>query len=128
MVKGSLQFSLHGSQIGYGKAAVEELTSRAPSIATMLRISAESALQNARGAVSSKQPSIGDFPVFIEGLAAGSCIVKLRLGEPIQDTLPGFGHFNDLIKPFFENVNLLEQGETYELDKKINDPKNIGTL
>lgn len=121
--EGQLQFSLHGSQIGYGKAAVEELTSRAPSIATMLRISAKSALQNARDAVSSKQPKIGEFPVFVEGLAAGSCIVKLRLGEPIQDTLPGFGHFNDAIKSFFENVNLLERGETFALEKAIDDPK-----
>ncbi|MCY4063986.1 MAG: hypothetical protein OXG53_16565 [Chloroflexi bacterium] len=120
--EGQLQFSLHGSQIGHGKAAVEELTSRAPSIATMLRISATSALQYARDAVSSKRPKIGDIPVFIEGLAAGSCIVKLRIGEPIQDTLPGFWHFNDAIKPFFENVNLLEQGETYELEKTIDDP------
>ena len=121
--EGQLQFSLHGSQIGYGKAAVEELTSRAPSIATMLRISANSALQNAPDAVSRKKLEIGDIPVFIEGLAAGSCIVKLRLGEPIQESLPGFGRFDDAIKPFFENMNLLEQGETYELEKKIDDPK-----
>ncbi len=120
--EGQLQFSLHGSQIGNGKAAIEELTSRAPSIATMLRISAKSALQYSRDAVSSKQPKIGDIPVFIEGLAAGSCIVKLRLGDPVQDTLPGFWHFNDVIKPFFEYVNLLAQGETYELEKTIDDP------
>ena len=120
--EGQLQFSLHGSQIGYGKAAVEELTSRAPSIATLLRISAKSALQNACDTVSRKQSELGDIPVFIEGLAAGSCIVKLRLGEPVQDTLPGFGRFNDAIKPFFEYMNLLEQGETYELEKTIDDP------
>jgi len=120
--EGQLLFSLHGSQIGYGKAAVEELTSRAPSIATMLRISATSALKDVRDAVSRKQPELGDIPVFIEGLAAGSCIVKLRLGEPIQESLPGFGRFNDAIKPFLENMNLLEQGETYELEKTIDDP------
>jgi len=120
--EGQLLFSLHGSQIGYGKAAVEELTSRAPSIATMLRISATSALKDVRDAVSRKQPELGDIPVFIEGLAAGSCIVKLRLGEPIQESLPGFGRFNDAIKPFLENMNLLGQGETYELEKTIDDP------
>ncbi|MDE2777106.1 MAG: hypothetical protein OXI77_14340 [Chloroflexota bacterium] len=120
--EGQLQFSLHGSQIGNGKAAVEDLTSRAPSIATMLRISAKSALQCARDAASSEQPQIGDIPVFIEGLAAGSCIVKLRLGDPIQDTLPGFWHYSDAIKPFFEYVNLLEQGESDELEKIIDDP------
>ena len=118
--QGQLQVSLHGSEVGYGKAAFGELTAREPSISEMLRISLKSELRNANDTAK----EIGVIPIFIEGLVAGSCIVNLRLGEANQDSLPGFGLFNEALEPFLDNMHLLDQGETFELEKKIDDPRD----
>ncbi len=121
--RGQLQFSLHGSEVGFGKALVTALTSRAPSIQKLLEISARSMLRKARDKVTGMLDDLGEVPVFIEGLEAGSCIVKLRLGEPNQEAFPGFGRFDEAIAPFMHKMRLLERGETYELEKTIQDPK-----
>ncbi len=123
--KGQLQLSLHGNAIGHGKAAVEEFSSRAPSIAAMLRISAKSALRKAHDVVAEKLDEIGDIPVFMEGLAAGSCIVNLRLGEATQDALPGFGRFDGAIAPFLDNLDLLERDHFGLLEDKLANPRDF---
>ncbi|MCY4465390.1 MAG: hypothetical protein OXE46_07630 [Chloroflexi bacterium] len=122
--EGQLQLSLHGNAIGHGKAAVEELSSRTPSIVAMLRISAKSALRKAHDAVAEKLDEIGDIPVFMEGLVAGSCTVNLRLGEATQDALPGFGRFDEALEPFLKNLDLLERDHTDLLQDDLDDPED----
>ncbi len=115
-----LQLSLHGSVVGFGAAAEEEVSSRTPSIAAMLRISAKSAFRNARAKVSNLSIEIGDIPVFYEGLEAGSCIVNLRLGEPKRENaLPGFGLYNEAIQPFLDHLSLLERDQIEELQEDL---------
>ena len=121
LVPGQLLWSLHGNVVGFGKALVTDLTSRAPSIQQLLQISARSALRKARGKVSDKLDALGEVPVFIEGLEAGSCIVKLRLGEPKQEALPGFERFDGAIEPFMKNVDLLARGHMDLLEDSIVD-------
>ena len=120
-----LQLSLQGSVVGFGKAAEEEVSSRTPSIAAMLRISAKSAFRKAHDEVSNLSKEIGDIPVFYEGLEAGSCIVNLRLGEPIRENaLPGFGLFDEAIQPFLDHLSLLEGDQVEELQEDLDNQKD----
>lgn len=120
-----LQLSLQGSVVGFGKAAEEEVSSRTPSIAAMLRISAKSAFRKARVVASNLSKEIGDIPVFYEGLETGSCIVNLRLGEPKRENaFPGFGLFDEAIQPFLNHLSLLEGDQVEELQEDLDNQKD----
>ncbi len=119
--KGQLQFSLQGGEVGYGKAALSELTSRMPSIRSMLQITAKSVYRRLNN-VAEDYKGISDIPIYIDGFAPGSFIVNLRLGFPIQHELPGFERFEDIVEPFLENLNLVDKGEFHELHKALADP------
>ena len=120
--KGQLQFSLQGGEVGYGKAALSELTSRMPSIRSMLQITAKSYYRRLSDIAGSIVDDYSDIPIFVDGFAPGSFIVNLRLGIPIQSELPGFERFEDIVDPFLENLNLVDKGEFYELQQELADP------
>ena len=120
--KGQLQFSLQGEEIGYGKAAISELTSRMPSIRSMLQITAESYYRRQSDLEGVNADEFSEIPIFVDGFAPGSFIVSLRLGIPFQSELPGFERFDNIVEPFLENLNLIGKGEFYELQKKLDDP------
>ena len=123
--EGQLQFSLHGNEVGFGAASVEELASRAPSVSRLLDISLRSALRNAQDSASNQLDEPGQVPVFIEGMAAGSCIVRLRVGPPYQGALPGFERYSRAIEPFLDYLHLLERSETNLLEKTIDDARDF---
>ncbi len=120
--KGQLQFSLQGEEIGYGKAAISELTSRMPSIRSMLQITAESYYRQQSDLEGINADEFSEIPIFVDGFAPGSFIVSLRLGIPFQSELPGFERFDNIVEPFLENLNLIGKGEFYQLQKKLDDP------
>ncbi len=120
--KGQLQFSLQGGEVGYGKAALSELTSRMPSIGSMLQITAKSVYRRLNNVAHSSVKDFSEIPIFVDGFAPGSFIVNLRLGFPIQHELPGFERFEDIVEPFLENLNLVDKGEFHELHKALADP------
>jgi len=120
--KGQLQFSLQGAEVGYGKAALSELTSRMPSIRSMLQITAKSFYRQISNVGRSSDNAFSDIPIFVDGFAPGSFIVNLRLGIPIQSELPGLERFEDIVEPFLENLNLVDKGEFHELQNALADP------
>ncbi len=120
--KEQLQFSLQGGEVGYGKAAISELTSRIPSIRSMLQITAKSYYHRLSDATGAIADGFSEIPIFIDGFSPGSFIVSLRIGIPIQRELPGFERFENIVEPFLENLSLLDKGEFYELQKELDDP------
>lgn len=120
--KGQLQFSLQGGEIGYGKAAISELTSRMPSIGSMLQITAKSYYRQLNNVAEGVAHNFSDIPIFVDGFAPGSFIVSLRLGIPVQRELPGLERFENIVEPFLEHLNLIGKGEFYELQNKLDDP------
>lgn len=120
--KEQLQFSLQGGEIGHGKAALSELSSRMPSIRRMLQITANSVYRRLSNTRDDIVERFSEIPVFIDGTAPGSFIVSLRLGMPVQSELPGFERFENVVQPFLDNLNLLERSEFYELEKELGDP------
>ena len=120
--KGQLQFSLQGGEVGYGKAAISELTGRMPSISSMVQISAKSVYRRLSDISGDSVDDFSDIPIFVDGFAPGSFIVSLRLGMPNQSELPGFDRFENVLEPFLEQLNLVDRGEFYELQKEIQDP------
>ena len=120
--KEQLQFSLQGGEIGHGKAALSELSSRMPSIRRMLQITANSVYRRLSNTGDDIVERFSEIPVFIDGTAPGSFIVSLRLGMPVQSELPGFERFENVVQPFLDNLNLLERSEFYELEKELGDP------
>ena len=119
--KEQLQFSLQGGEIGHGKAALSELSSRMPSIRRMLQITANSVYRRLSNTGDDIVERFSEIPVFIDGTAPGSFIVNLRLGMPAQSALPGFERFENVVQPFLDNLNLLERSEFYELEKELGD-------
>ncbi len=120
--KGQIQFSLQGGEVGYGKAAISELTSRMPSIRSMLQITAKSYYRRLSYVAEGIVDDFSEIPIFVDGFAPGSFIVSLRLGIPIQSELPGFERFENIVEPFLEHLNLVDKGEFYELQKELDDP------
>ncbi|MDE2949389.1 MAG: hypothetical protein OXT68_01365 [Chloroflexota bacterium] len=120
--KGQLQFSLQGSEVGYGKAALSELTSRMPSIGSMLQITAKSVYRRLSDISEVSADDYSEIPIFVDSFASGSFIVSLRLGSPIQNELLGFERFDNVIEPFLQHLNLVDRGEFYELQKELDDP------
>ena len=118
--KEQLQFSLNGGAVGYGKAAIAELTTRMPSIKDMVQITARSIYRRLNNVVIDVD-AFADIPMYVDGIAPGSFIVSLRLGIPVQSELPGFERFETVIEPFLDNLNLVDKGEFYELQKKLDD-------
>ncbi len=118
--KEQLQFSLNGGAVGYGKAAIAELTTRMPSIKDMVQITARSIYRRLNN-VAIDVDAFADIPMYVDGIAPGSFIVSLRLGRPVQSELPGFERFETVIEPFLDNLNLVDKGEFYELQKKLDD-------
>lgn len=120
--KHELQMSLEGDEVGHGLVSIKELTSRATTIHGLVQIAVKSGIRRMENFTQDMLNNVKEVAPYIVGVSPGSFNVSLRFGTPLQNELPGFEEFDEIIEPFLENLRLFDQGEYDALEKNIVDP------
>lgn len=112
-----IQMTLVGNAIGPGMAPASVVVERIQSVGILVQRTAQRLDQKVFG----KKTQDDLYNVYMSPPRVGSFALTLRIGNPIQMTLPGFADYERLIDEFMHNLNLLNENRTEDLRHAISD-------